>query len=300
MKKLFESYEKQSIKDFEIIVVDSGSADRSVAICNEYKATVKQIQSSAFNHGLTRQFGVECSKGKYVLLTVQDAIPENENFLETLLNCFNDEELAAVCGLQVVPVLPETSPFHWYRPVSKPTIRMYQFESAASFDRLSAEEKKSICSWDDVCAMYKRKSLEAIPFRAVSFGEDMAWCKEALRAGKKICYDPNARVYHYHESEDDYLYKRTLTEYYHYYKLFGSIPHNNNLFMSFLRAKFLLLKEKRVPFFQKFTWLYREMKYQLAVRRSTNDFLRYLHKGETELDLFHKKICGIAPQAPGA
>ena len=154
LKDLFEGLARQTLyKVCEIIVIDSGSTDKSLEICEQYNIAVHQIAPASFNHGLTRKLGVELSRGKYILMTVQDALPQNETFLEQMVACFQDEEVAAVCGLQIVPVLPQTNPFEWFRPVSVPEIYYYQVSDPGTFDRLSPDVKRRVCRWDDVCAM---------------------------------------------------------------------------------------------------------------------------------------------------
>src|SRR5262245_47460027 len=87
----------------EIIFLDSGSTDGSLEIMGEYPVTVHRIPPSEFNHGDTRNLGVRLSRGQFVALTVADARPVDELWLERMLNHFKDPSIAGVCGQQVVP-----------------------------------------------------------------------------------------------------------------------------------------------------------------------------------------------------
>jgi rhamnosyltransferase len=49
--------------EFEIIAVDSGSDDNSLSIIEKYPVELIKIPASEFNHGLTRNLGVQRAKG---------------------------------------------------------------------------------------------------------------------------------------------------------------------------------------------------------------------------------------------
>jgi glycosyltransferase involved in cell wall biosynthesis len=82
MKNILESLKNQKFKDFEIIVVDNNSTDKTKDISERYGAKV-------FNYGpersAQRNFGVSQAKGVYVLILDADMILENE-ILEELFN----------------------------------------------------------------------------------------------------------------------------------------------------------------------------------------------------------------------
>ena len=206
LREVMQRYRSQTVADkMEIVVIDSGSSDDSIGICKQFGATVHEIDPGSFNHGLTRNLGVQFSKGEFILMTVQDALPANEHFLEELLGVFSESEAVAVCGLQVVPSNGDTNPFVWHKPIDVPQVSVYQFPQAAAFDGLSPAEKRDVCRWDDVCAMYRRDIITKFRFPPIAFGEDMAWCKEVLRAGYKIAYQPKANVFHYHDDTGQVL-----------------------------------------------------------------------------------------------
>ena len=111
----------------EIIAVDSGSKDKSLSILSSYPVTIIQINPEEFDHGLSRNIGARNAKGKFIVMTVQDAKPLSTLWLQELLNGFIDETVAGVCGQQVVTHDIDKNPVEWYRPISKPELRKYQF-----------------------------------------------------------------------------------------------------------------------------------------------------------------------------
>jgi rhamnosyltransferase len=296
LRDLLEHLHSQTLaQTMEIIVIDSGSTDESISICREYHAIVHEIAPSTFNHGLTRNLGVDLSKGEFVLMTVQDALPVENTFLEELIKGFKDDSVVAVCGLQVVPALSDTSPLSWHRPISPPEISYYEFDNLSAFDSLGPQEKRYVCRWDDVCAMYRRSVISKLRFPEISFGEDMAWCKEALRRGYKICYHPAAKVYHHHHESGDILYRRFFAEYFSAYQLFGLLPTKNNFFLTLVKAAYRLMKEKGISWRKKWYWFIKEYKDQRIFNKSSSDFIRQQRISGQELEEFHNNLLRETP-----
>ncbi len=205
----------------EVIIIDSGSTDGTLEVLENYDVKIIQIDPQSFNHGATRNLGVQHALGEFVAMTVQDAIATNDIWLETMLAHFKDPEVAGVCGQQIVPHDPDKNPHEWFRPQSAPKAKYVQFRDRIKFDSLLPKEQHALCGWDDVNAMYRRKVLENIPFQPLAYGEDMLWAKQALEQGYKLVYDSAARVAHYHFQHPEYAYHRALISKLFTYKCFG-------------------------------------------------------------------------------
>jgi rhamnosyltransferase len=282
----------------EIIVIDSGSTDRTLQILERFPVRVISIPPSAFNHGETRNLGVREAKGKYVVMTVQDAQPTDERWLQKLLDGFDNENVAGVCGQQIVSHEPDKNPVEWFRPVSPPAKTKYFYEDIDEFHRLSPGAKRNVCGWDNVNAMYRKEALLRVPFRAVSFAEDAMWAKDAIEAGYAIVYNREARVNHYHFETPEYAFRRYFTVCYHFYKIFGLRPSYLNEGPGFfLRAIKLLLKAKSIRWKDKWKWFWYNYRLYFAINRSVRSFSDALRIGENELDRLHNEICGAPPQA---
>ena len=72
--------------EYEVIIVDSGSRDRSSDIIKKYPVRLYQIDAEDFNHGLTRNLGVSKAQGNYVILMTQDAVPRNKRWMRELVD----------------------------------------------------------------------------------------------------------------------------------------------------------------------------------------------------------------------
>ncbi len=283
----------------EVVIIDSGSTDRTIELLSKYNVKLIQIAPESFNHGLTRNLGVEHSSGEYVVMTVQDARAVNNKWLENLLAGFEmADNVAGVCGMQIVPHDADKNPADWYRPMSEPKPVVYRFDNAA-FHMLSPEQKKAVCGWDDVTAMYRKAVLKKIPFRKTGFAEDAQWAKDAYLAGYTLVFNPIATVYHYHYENPEYTYKRTFTVLYHMYRFFGYKPQMPQAsLINTLRLLKLLWKESSLTLQAKMKWYKYNMQARTSINNAIADFIRIADAGEEVLDNKHQELCGMPPVAP--
>lgn len=298
IKACIEGILSQTVPVAEIIVVDSGSTDGTLDVLRSYqKINLVQIPGSQFNHGETRNVGVRQAAGEFVLLTVGDATAYDKFWIQNLLDGFDGPEVAGVCGQQVCPHDPDKNPLNWYRPVGPRTKQKYHFPNGA-FNGLSAYEKMRACGWDDVTAMYRRRVLQEIPFRFTSFAEDAIWAKEALTAGHAIVYNSAARVYHYHNEDGDFAFKRMLTTFYMRYRHFGFVypkGEGKRAYRTLLSHYKQIFTAENLSLKEKFAWVKYNKVYDAAVAKAHHTFMEALEQGEEQLDKVHEKYCGKPP-----
>jgi rhamnosyltransferase len=55
--------------------VDSGSSDGTADVARRFGAKVVEVAATSFNHGLTRNLGIQHSCGEICVQLVQDALP---------------------------------------------------------------------------------------------------------------------------------------------------------------------------------------------------------------------------------
>src|SRR5205085_11602096 len=67
---------------YEVIAVDSSSTDGTPELLRARVNRLITIPAAAFNHGLTRNLGVEQAQGDLVVLMVQDALPHTDSWLQ--------------------------------------------------------------------------------------------------------------------------------------------------------------------------------------------------------------------------
>lgn len=295
IKRCIDGILAQTIDVEEIVVVDSGSTDGTIEILEQYdEVKLIEIPAKDFNHGDTRNLGVQHASGEYVVLTVQDAWPANEYWLENMLKGFQEDNVVAVCGQQIVPHEPDKNPVQWFRPYSRPEIVTYSFKKEV-YEAMSPGEKQAICCWDDVTAMYKRDALLSLPFRKTPFAEDAWWANDALLAGYTIAYNYNARVYHYHHEDMETAFKRNISEMYSSYRIFKVKPVVKGIAAAYyIHILKLLIKADKISLADRFKWLKYNINLRKAAINAAMVFNTSLQSGETELDNMYVKHCGKA------
>ena len=97
IERCLRALEEQTIprEDFEIIVVDGRSTDRTVEIARRYADKV--IQQVSEGVGGARNDGVKVARGDIIVTTDADCIPHRE-WLEVVREHFENEDVIAVTG----------------------------------------------------------------------------------------------------------------------------------------------------------------------------------------------------------
>ena len=245
----------QTLADkLEVIAIDSGSTDGTLELLKEYPVRVHNLNPKEFNHGETRNLGVSLSKGTFVVMTVQDAKPASEKWLELMLSHFDNPEVAGVCGQQIVGHDPDKNPLQWFAPAGEAMPRLVQFKETSAFTSLPGKKQHEYCNWDDVNAMYRKSLKEKLPFKKLMFSEDTLWAKDALSQGYTIVYDYRSRVYHYHHQNFKFYFKRTYIILYQNYKFYDYIKFPKNPFVQIPQIVVRMMK-KKFPFAEKMKWI---------------------------------------------
>lgn len=236
---------------YEVICIDSDSADGSLDIIKSYPARILRINKNEFNHGLTRNLGISQANGKYVILMTQDAIPYHKTWLKTLVeNIEKDEKVAGVYCRQIpqgdADILTKRNVNSYLTGRRERIVSFIQ--DRARYESMSPKERYIFCNFDNVCSCIRKTVWKKIHFRKTNFAEDLDWSKKVLEAGYKIIYEPEAIIIHSHRPSLLYEYKRHYINFKSLYKLFGfeSVPNFiyalTLSFFSALSDMFYLLK----------------------------------------------------------
>lgn len=190
---LIKRLKEQSIQPDEIIVIDSESEDNTVKLAQNAGAKILNVQRKAFDHGGTRDQAFRASTGDLVLFLTQDAMPENEKYIEHLIAPFADERVAAASGRQ----LPKPDAYQYEK-----LVRQHRYPEASAVWDKSAVSEQGIRAFrlSDVCAAYRRSAyMEAGGFEhPLMTNEDMLMAADLLEKGYCLAYCANATVWHSH------------------------------------------------------------------------------------------------------
>jgi rhamnosyltransferase len=210
--------------DPEVIAIDSGSTDGTVARLRDGGATVISVPRAAFNHGQTRNQALAHARGEFAVLLVQDAVPVSRGWLGALVGpLVRDGSIAGTFARQVPAACASRITAHylaqWVAAQSQPRVAGPLTREA--FDRMSPAERHATCAFDNVCSCVRLSVWKDHPFQPTAIAEDLEWARDVLLAGHRLAYVPDAVVEHSHERPVSYELQRTYLVHQRLEALFG-------------------------------------------------------------------------------
>ena len=211
----------------QIYLINTIPADGTrVSVAERYndveRVTVKEILQSEFNHGGTRNMGVELSDADYVVMMTQDAVPADKYLIEELLAPFSEDGVAASYARQLAT--KEVGMIEQYtRTFNYPAED--ERKTRADLERLGI--KTYFCS--DVCAAYRKKTyLEMGGFvTRTIFNEDTIMASKLIDAGYTVAYASRAKVFHAHKYTGKQQFQRNFdlgVSHREYREIFEAVP----------------------------------------------------------------------------
>lgn len=190
---LLDSLFRQTVKDIEVIVIDSQSEDGTAEIAASLGCAVFSIERRRFDHGGARNLGAEKASGEVLVFLTQDAVPTSTDFLARLTGPV-DGELTVASYARQIPAAGAT-------PMETFT-RLYNYPPESSFRHISRIHRRTLKAFffSNVASAINRACFERVGrFPApVLTNEDMLLCARLLDAGYQIAYVAEAQVIHSH------------------------------------------------------------------------------------------------------
>ncbi len=197
---LMKRLERQSVPINQIIVMTTEQKyfDRLIygtSFQKDYhNIIVKHLSKREFDHGKTRNMGVQRSDADYFVMMTQDAVPADEYVVEELLKQLHNEHVAVAYARQLAN--EGSSEIERYtREFNYPDQTVVK--TKADLDKYGV--KTFFCS--NVCAAYNRKIFDELGgfVKHTIFNEDMIYAARAIEAGYGVAYAAQAKVYHSHD-----------------------------------------------------------------------------------------------------
>jgi rhamnosyltransferase len=208
---------------FEVIAVDSSSTDGTADLLRRRVDRLIGIAANAFDHGQTRNLGIEQAGGELVVLLVQDALPASDSWLTALTAPFlADDRLAGTFARQVprpgAGAIARDYLDRWI--ASSAVARTASVAGRAELEALEPMAQLQRCAFDNVCSCVRRSVWAEHPFKKTPIGEDIEWARDVLIAGYRLAYVPAAEVIHSHDrpARDEFV--RTFVLHRRLYELF--------------------------------------------------------------------------------
>ena len=161
----------------DVVVVDSGSSDATVALAREAGARVVEIPPASFTYGYALNVGCAVARTEVVVALSAHAYPPDDRWLERLLGWFRDPTVACVCG-------SELGPYGEQLPGSV-------VQDRARFERTP------FWGYSNSDGGFRRELWARRPFREdMPFSEDKEWAWHWLGRGWRCVVDPSLTVDH--------------------------------------------------------------------------------------------------------
>lgn len=193
LRELLEKLKIQSIKDFELIIIDSTSKDMTVEISKQYTDHIIIIPQSEFDHGGTRAKAAKMAKGDIIVYLTQDALPADSYTIENIVKVFNDKNIGAAYGRQLS--YENTNLFGKH-------LREFNYTDKSYVRDRNDIEKYGIKTafLSDSFAAYRKSALEKIGWfkDGLILGEDTYAGAKMILNNYKLAYVAEAKVYHSH------------------------------------------------------------------------------------------------------
>jgi rhamnosyltransferase len=224
----------------ELIAVDSGSTDATVARLQARGARVRSTPPGEFNHGETRNAALSEASGEAAVLLVQDAVPASRDWLSHLLRPLEQDDVAGSFGRQVP--WPDASRLtaHYLASwvAAQTTPRLAGPLTSETFGAMRPADRHSLCAFDNVCSCVRLSVWRKHPFRPTPIAEDLRWAAEVMLAGYRLAYAPGAIVWHSHDRPVRYELDRTYLVHQQLQQLFGlsTVPTAGSLVRSVART----------------------------------------------------------------
>jgi glycosyltransferase involved in cell wall biosynthesis len=203
--------------DVEIIVVDSGSQDGTPELAEKFSAKVYRIHPDQFNHGLTRNLAAEKANGKYIVFTVQDAVPLNGDWLNSMICVLDsDSAIGAVTCRQFVrkdaDLFARFMNHCQYVSSELRSDEVRFVENSNEYHALSPSDKRKISKLDNVCTCFKKEVFERYRFKRVKYAEDLEIGARLAMGGHKLAFLFSNGVVHSHNRSSIHFLKRGYTD----------------------------------------------------------------------------------------
>lgn len=178
----------------ELIIIDSSSTDGTAELVSKSNARFYQITPDAFNHGQTRNMGVELATYDFVVFLTQDAIPADESCLERLLTPLKTIETCVMAYGRQLPYSTASALSQFARMTNYST--MSRLKSLRDIAELGIKT----CHCSNSFAIYNKKELIRVGGfpTDIILGEDVTVAARFILEGYKLAYCAEAMVFHSH------------------------------------------------------------------------------------------------------
>ena len=194
INNLIINLNNQTIKPKEIIVIDTNSKDETKKICKQHnEVKFIQINDGEFDHGGTRNRAAKKASGDILIFMTQDAIPNNNRFIEELIKPLGKNNIVASYGRQ----LPSESSSELEK-----FARGFNYTNEDVIKSKDDIDKLGVKAFffSNVCSAFIKEEFYKVggfPEKTI-MNEDMIIASKFIFNNKKTYYASKAEVIHSH------------------------------------------------------------------------------------------------------
>jgi threonine dehydrogenase-like Zn-dependent dehydrogenase/GT2 family glycosyltransferase len=195
---LLDALDNQARRGFEVIIVDSGSVDGTLAIAEARADRVVRLDSRDFTFGYSLNAGIAATSAPLVAIVSAHTLPITVDWLANMLRPFEHPEVAMVYGGQ--RGVPE-SRYAELRDFERTYADSLRTHRAPAFFANNANSAIRRELWQ------QHRFDEHLPGL-----EDIAWARYWVERGKEVAYQPDAAIYHIHDESWAQVHNRYYRE----------------------------------------------------------------------------------------
>ncbi|MDZ4679289.1 MAG: glycosyltransferase family 2 protein [Saprospiraceae bacterium] len=195
--RLLSGILEQTVKEVEIIVVDSGSQDATLSIASRFPVNIVQIRPQDFSFGYALNAGCAAASGDVLIFASAHVYPVFNDWIAQMMAPFQNEKVALVYGKQrgnEVTKYSEHQIFATWFPDSSTQNQRHPFCNNAN------------------CAIRRSLWKDQAFDETLTGLEDLDWAKKIIDKGWQIAYQADATIIHVHEERWKNIYNRYRRE----------------------------------------------------------------------------------------
>ncbi|WP_448335867.1 glycosyltransferase [Bellilinea sp.] len=195
--RLLSGILQQTVREVQIILVDSGSTDATLAVASRFPVEVVHIRPQEFTFGRSLNLGIAQARADVVVMASAHVYPVYPDWLERLIEPFEDPQIAVAYGKQRGAETTQYSEHQVFR-------RWFP-------DQSTRRQAHPFCN--NANAAIRRALWEQHAYDELLTGlEDLAWARWAQSQGYGVAYVAEAEVVHVHQETWRGIYNRYRRE----------------------------------------------------------------------------------------
>ena len=180
---------------FDIVLVDSGSTDRTLEIAEKYDCQIVHIPKHQFSFGRSLNWGCEAASGDYLIFISAHCIPTHNRWLQNLIQ----------------PLLDNIATYSYGRQLGNEASKFSEKQLFAKYFPDFDKSPQDGFFINNANSAITKSAWQGFKFDEDVTGlEDMVLGKQLVGAGEKIAYIADAPVIHIHEES----YRQVRRRYY--------------------------------------------------------------------------------------